>query len=352
MDLGERSAATLADVAGRAGVSQATASRVLNGNGRRRVGAEMRKRVRAAADELDYSPNAQAQAMARGTTATLGLIVHDIVDPYFSMIAAGVVDAAAERGLLVTMASTQRDPAAELRHVELLRQARAQAVVLAGSRLDDPDLLDPMRSALRAVLRAGGRVACIGQDVLGVSTVVVENRLAAATLATALHAQGYRRFAVLAGPPGHLTSRDRTEGFCYGLSGYGAEPAPSYVLACAFTREGGYEAVRRLLADSGGVPPVDCIFAANDVMALGALEALEEAGLSVPGSVGLAGFDDIVSLRDVRPGITTVRLPLTEMGSAVVGLALDGEPGTVARTPVRGEIVLRDSTARSGGTAV
>ncbi len=337
---------TLTDVARRAGVSLATASRALNGSATRQVGEALRKRVRQAAAELDYSPNAQAQAMARGTTATLGLIVHDIADPYFSMIAAGVIEAAADRALLVTVASTQRDPAAELRHIELLRQARAQAVVLAGSRLDDPAMLDSVRSALRAFSRGGGRVACIGQDVLGVSTVVVENRLGAAGLAGALHRIGHRSFGVLAGPSEHLTARDRTEGFCYGLSELGAEPSAEHVLSCEFTREGGYAATTELLAAAGGRPPVDCLFAVTDVMALGALAALRDAGLRVPEDVGLAGFDDITSLRDVVPGLTTVRLPMVEIGRRVVALALDGAPGAVRRERVRGEIVLRESTGR------
>jgi LacI family transcriptional regulator len=340
------SAATLTDVARRAGVSLATASRALNGSATRQVGEALRDRVRQAATELDYSPNAQAQAMARGTTATLGLVVHDVADPYFSTIAAGVIDAAADRGLLVTVASTQRNPGAELRHVELLRQARAQAVVLAGSRLDDPAQLDAVRSALRAFTRAGGRVACIGQDVLGVSTVVVENRLGAAALAAALHRVGHRRFGVLAGPPDHLTARDRAEGFGYSLSDLGAEPLPEHVIACEFTREGAYAATAELLTATGGKPPLDCLFAVTDVMALGALAALRDAGLRVPDDIGVAGFDDISSLRDVVPGLTTVRLPMSAMGAQVVGIALDGDPGTARRVRVRGEIVLRESTAR------
>lgn len=337
--------ATLAAVAARAGVSLATASRALNGSANRQVRAELRERVHRAAAELDYSPNAQAQAMARGRTATLGLVVHDIADPYFSAIAAGVIEAATARGLLVTVASTQRDPHAELRHVEQLRKERALAVVLAGSRLDDLALLDPMRAALRAFSRGGGRVACIGQDVLGVSTVVVENRLGAAALAEALLRVGHRRFAVLAGPAGHLTARDRAEGFGYALAAGGAEPAPEHVLTSEFTWEGGHAATVALLAAAGGAPPVDCLFAVNDVMALGALAALREAGLRVPGDVAVAGFDDIPSLRDVVPGLTTARLPMTAMGADVVDLAFDGGPAAAARrVRVRSEVVLRDST--------
>jgi LacI family transcriptional regulator len=344
------SAATLADVATRAGVSLATASRVLNGSPGRRVSEALSARVLAAATELDYSPNAQAQAMARGRSSTLGLVVHDIADPYFSSIAAAVITAAAARGLLVSVASTQRDPTTELRHVELLRQQRAQAVVLAGSRIDDTTLLDPMRAALRSFTRSGGRAACIGQDVLGVSTVVVENRLGAAALARSLHDVGHRRFGVLAGPPRHLTARDRTEGFCYSLSELDAEPARELVVPCDFTRAGGYAATVDLLARNQGALPIDCLFAVNDVMALGALAALREAGLHVPRDIALAGFDDIPSLLDVVPALTTVRLPMAAMGAAVVDLALDESPDETRRMRVRGEIVLRDSTHRLLGS--
>ena len=98
------------------------------------------------------------------------------------------------------------------------------------------------------------------------------------------------------------------------------------MLTCDFTREGGYTATADLLAATGGKPPVDCLFAVTDVMALGALAALRDAGLRVPEDIGLAGFDDIASLRDVVPGLTTVRLPMIDIGAMVVGIALDGAP--------------------------
>jgi LacI family transcriptional regulator len=128
---------TLADVAERASVSLATASRVLNSGGQRRVGEEYRARVLAAAEELGYTPHAQAQAVARGANNLLGLIVHDIADPYFSAIAAGVMRQAEKHGLITTMASTDRDPQRELEYVRVLRSQRVRVMVLAGTRIAD-----------------------------------------------------------------------------------------------------------------------------------------------------------------------------------------------------------------------
>lgn len=124
---------TLADVARAAGVSLATASRALSGAAGRTVRADLKAKVLQAAADLNYSPNANAQAMVRGTTTTVGLIVHDIADPFAAAVASGVMAVAAERDLIVTIASTMWDPDTEIRHVEALRRQRARAVILAGS---------------------------------------------------------------------------------------------------------------------------------------------------------------------------------------------------------------------------
>jgi LacI family transcriptional regulator len=141
---------TLADVARAAGVSPATASRALNGSPGRTVRADLAERVAAAAASLGYSVNAHAQAMARGTTTTVGLIVHDIADPYAAAIASGVMAAATDRGLIVTIASTASDPALELAHLRALQQQRARAVILAGSRFTDQETTAATRGVTAA----------------------------------------------------------------------------------------------------------------------------------------------------------------------------------------------------------
>jgi LacI family transcriptional regulator len=166
--------ATLSDVAAEAGVSLATASRVLHGT--RPVGTELVSRVAEAAARLQYAPNAQAQAMAKGTTTVVGLLVHDIADPYFSSIAAGVSREADEAGLLVMLSSSMGRSDQELRYLRALRAQRSRAVILVGSRRTD----DPEGAALRAEIRAfensGGRVVAISQARLPVDTLVGPRR--------------------------------------------------------------------------------------------------------------------------------------------------------------------------------
>lgn len=231
-------AVTLADVARLAGVSLATASRALHGSGDRTVRPDLASRVLAAAAQLRYTPNASARAMVRGRTDVVGLVVHDVADPYFSSIADGVMRAAEAHGLVVTMASTRRDPAREIRYVATLRQQRVRGLILAGTRIRGAG--DALATELEAYQAGGGRVAMISQRQLPVDTVVVANRAGASDLAAALVDRGYRRFAVLAGPRELITARDRYAGFRAGLTG-AASPSPRCATASspatAATRE-------------------------------------------------------------------------------------------------------------------
>ncbi|MDN5724873.1 MAG: LacI family transcriptional regulator [Propionibacteriales bacterium] len=330
---------TLYEVADRAGVSLATASRVLNGS-TRTVGEALRLRVMAAAQELHYSANGPAQAMARGHNNTVGLIVSDIADPYFTQIAAGVIEAAEKAGLVVTMGTTGGEPDRELDHLGGFRSQRANGVVIVGSRRHG-DRIEPLADHLASYGQHGGRVVLVSQPVGEIPCVEVDNRKLAAELARALVDQGHREFAVLAGPTDLVTSRDRLTGFRNGLrSRQQAVPAENVVHG-AFTRAGGHASMTALL---GRNRSPGCVFAVNDVMALGAMAAIEEAGLQVGRDVPIAGFDDIPTLADVRPTLSTVRVPLREAGHEAVRLLTEPGGGHVV---LSGEVVLRDSTART-----
>lgn len=335
------SSVTLSDVAREAGVSLATASRAINGSANRTVRPDLRDRVLAAAERLRYTPDANAQAMARGRTTSLGLVVHDIADPYFSSIAAGVTQAADRAALQVTLASTQHEPAREVELVRLLQRQRARAIVIAGGRHDDDAENAAMRDALADFRAAGGAVALVGQPVLGVDTVAVDNAAGADALARALHARGYRHPGVLGGPEDHLTARERREAFAAAFAELGSPVQPAHVVTGDFTHEGGEAAMRELLHVG---PDVDVVFAVNDVMALGALAAARDLGIRVPEDVALAGFDDILTLRDVVPPLTTVRVPLVDIGVLATDLALEEHAGEPRLRTVPTEVVLRAST--------
>ena len=351
---------TLQDVADRAGVSLTTASRVVN-EGSRRVGPGLAQRVNQAVAELGYTANLQARAVATGQSTMIGVVVHDIADPYFSSIAAGLIEVADARQLLVCMSSTAATEAAERQYVALMRAQRARAVILIGSRTDDTAAREALRAEIAAFTRSGGRAVAVGQDLLGVDTVLPENAAGAEALARAMVAVGHRRFAVLAGPRGLLTARDRLDGFRAGLAAWNVPLEAAQVVHGPFTRDGGYEAMSAVLAaagpDQAALP--DCVFAVTDVMAMGALARLRAGGLQVPADIALAGFDDIGTLRDVYPPLTTVRLPLKRMGEMAAGLVLadppDAGPASVAGPaagtgsqprviPVPGEVILREST--------
>ena len=187
-------------------------------------------------------------------------------------------------------------------------------------------------------------MACVSQHRLGTNTVVVENRAGARDLARELAQIGHRRFAVLAGPADLLTARDRHAGFVDGLARAGVPTTKVRVVHGAFTRDGGYAAAQQLIADGLGAT---CVFACNDVMAVGAMAAFRDHGLRVAEDVSIAGFDDIKTLRDLVPSLTTVHLELEELGEHVAALALDSRPEDSARlVRVRGRVVLRDSTRR------
>ncbi|MBV1855704.1 LacI family DNA-binding transcriptional regulator [Catellatospora tritici] len=323
------SAATLQQVATAAGVSLATASRVLHGSGGRRVAEELAERVTAAAAELRYVAHAPAQSLARSRSTVVGVLVHDIADPYFAAIAAGAMQVAREHDLMVLVANTFRDPALERDYLARLRAQRARAVLLAGSAFAG----EPFAEELAGFAAAGGRVAAIGARGEGIDTVEPDHAGGGRLVAEHLTALGHREIGVVTGPAGLATVAQR-------LSGFTEVVASPHVVGADFTREGGRAAAHELLR---AYPRITALFALNDLMAAGVLAALREAGRSVPGEVSVVGFDDLPVATDLTPGLTTVRLDLAGIGAQAMRLMLDDEPG--GRTcPAPAELVIRAST--------
>ncbi|MEX5307733.1 LacI family DNA-binding transcriptional regulator [Kocuria sp. CPCC 205258] len=330
------SAVTLSQVAREAGVSLATASRVLNGSDRRPA-EHIAERVRDAAESLGYVANAQAQALARSTTGLVGLVVHDIADPYFSSIAKGVQRRArADRHQLLLAATDGTD---QLDAVAAFASHRTDAIIMAGSRRReiDPRLL----AELTRYQKNGGRVVTIGQAWLeGAGAVTIDNRSAGDDLTDMLIGTGRTRFAFLGGPGELASAAERRAGFRAALERAGLEPEAE--VTEDFNSQGGYEAARALV-DRLGADAVRglTVVVGNDVMALGAIAGFRHAGLVVPHDLRVAGFDDIPNLRDFSPGLTTVRFPLEQIGETAADIALSHDQVRIEH--VVGEIVRRES---------
>ena len=330
-----RGAATLHDVAREAGVSLATASRVLNGS-TRKVADSYRVRVEAAAAQLGYTANLSAQATARGTSAIVALLVADIADPYFGQIAAGVARGADEAGLVVTIAITERDPQREVRLVRALRGQRPRGLILAASRTSGPDAAG-LKAELDAFANMGGQVVILGPGGVDVRSVAVDNSGGSAQLGIELAALGYRDAVIVAAEEGISTSDDRIAGFTEGFTSRGGRIVD--VRRGAFSRDAGYAATSQLIAD--GLAFGTLVFGVSDVVAIGVMTAIRDAGRAVGTDIAVAGFDDIATGRDLRPGLTTVRVPLEDLGLRALRAAVEtewdaGEPALALEVIVRG----------------
>ena len=333
------SAVTLTDIASHAGVSLATASRVLNGSARTPA-ESIARRVREAAHELGYVANAQAQALARSATGLVGLVVHDIADPYFSSITRGAQRAAEGQRSQVLLAGAERNERAELKAVAAFAAYRTDAIILAGSRRSQHDV--ELATELGRYTANGGRVVTLGPSSIPKARHLdIRHRAGAADLVKALVGRGLTEFAILGGPAELNTARQRVEGYRDALDEAGLKPLS--VWYGEFNREGGFATAVQCWEqlDSRRRQGRVCLLVVNDVMALGAIAGLRSLSLSVPADVQVAGFDDIPPLRDFTPALTTVRLPLEEIGAKAVELAL----APTAEDPVHidGEAVLRDS---------
>ncbi len=337
---------TLADVARRAGVSVATASRVLSESSYG-VTAELRARVEAAAEELGYVPNAHAQALASARTSTVGIIVHDVSDPYFAELTRGIQRVASEAGRLVMICNTYRDRERELAYVRLLHSQRVEALVVAGAGRDDRSFSQKLSTQLGAFTAGGGRAVLIGRHQVAGNTVVVDNAGGARAAAQALITLGHRQIGVISGPPLLTTTRDRLDAFRNMLDDAGLSLPRRQIVEADFSRDGGRDAMIKLLE---GAPGLTAVFALNDPMAIGALAALRKRGITAPDDISVIGFDDIPMTRDTTPTLSTVHVPMVEMGARAMELALAPHESEWRVEHFPTKLVLRESTAAARQT--
>ncbi|MEU5832816.1 LacI family DNA-binding transcriptional regulator [Streptomyces diacarni] len=357
---------TLADVAARAGVSSATVSRVLNGN--YPVADGTRTRVLRAVDELQYVVNGPASALAAATSDLVGILVNDVADPFFGIVASAVQSEMGGEGAmgagqkLAVVCNTGGSPERELTYLTLLRRQRAAAVVLTGSAVEETAHSTALTDRLRHLAASGTRIVLCGRPPLaprngtgeepaladdGIVTLAFDNRGGSHRLTAHLLTLGHRRIGYVTGPAERSTTRHRLEGHRRALGEQVpealAEAERLTVHGGAYDRSAGYDGALELLRRA---PDLTAVLAANDTVALGVCAALRDRGLRIPEDVSVGGFDDLPFAADASPALTTVRLPLYEAGARAGRLALGLEtppPGDVAT--VRAELMVRASTA-------
>jgi LacI family transcriptional regulator len=307
----------------------------------RRVAPQLRSQVLAAASRLGYAPNPHAQALARARDATVGVIVHDVSDPYFSEIVRGILQATSDAGQMVLICNTYRHPDRELEYVANFRARRTEALILAGSGLEDRVYGARMMKQISEFEAAGGRAVLLGRHYAPGDSILPDNVGGARALALAVARLGHREIGVVSGPPVLTTTHDRVAGYRLGLREVGIDLPPDRIVTGDFTREAGAAGAAQLLER---YPRLTAILALNDVMAVGALSLLRARGIRVPEDVSVCGFDDVPLAQDIWPALTTVRVPMVEMGARALALAVEPRGGEITVEHLPTLLVLRDST--------
>ncbi len=294
--------ASIKEVALKAGVSIATVSRVLNDKGP--VAVETRTRILAAIEQLRYVPHGAARSLITNQTDTIGVLLPDFYGEFFSEVIRGIDLAARRSGFHVLISGFHSDRA-EIEAVLRALRGRVDGLIVLSPDVDAQGLHRNLPETLPVVL--------LNTPVDGTAfdAINLDNHGGAFAMVRHLAGLGHRRIALIRGPEENADARERLRGYRDALRAEGIEPSDALELGGDFSEESGYAAGQRLLALT---PRPTAVFAANDSMAIGCLFALREAGARVPDDMALAGFDDIPIARYLTPSLSSVHVPIAELG--------------------------------------
>ncbi|HET7790614.1 MAG TPA: LacI family DNA-binding transcriptional regulator [Gemmatimonadales bacterium] len=334
---------TIKDVARAARVSVATVSRVHNGSPN--VTDSTRRRVRAVATKLGYSPNAAARSLSTRKTLGLGVLLPDLYGEFYSELIRGIDQTAQQRGFHILVASSHN-----------AKQEIAAAIQSLRGRVDGLIVMAPAPGAHRPVrdLPASVPVVLLNcpAPVAGYDSIAVANADGARDVVRHLAGLGHRRIAIIHGPPRNHDAAERARGYREALAEAGITPGPADEVAGDFTDGSGYRAALGL---ARAAPRPTAVFAANDAMAIGAVSAFREAGMRIPEDVAVAGFDDIPMARYMHPPLTTVRVDISDLGARATARLLDlvanGKQRQKRRELLPAVLVVRESCGGHGRTA-
>lgn len=336
---------TIRDVAERAGVSVATASRVLSGN--YPVPQTTRAKVLRAARAIDYVANAHARALVGGGRKMVAVLVRQVTSPFYAQVAEGVEAEATAHGWLCLVGATGGQPQRELEFVQLMREEGARLVILVGGVVEDDDYRKRITRYAHALDATGSRLVLCGRPAPSpdIPALVVEfdNEAGAHAITSHLLSAGHRKIVFLGGLPGNTALDARVAGYRAALAAHRLPPHAAHVVNCGLGRANGQRAMADLLK---GDRDFTAVFTGDDMVAAGALRAIADAGLRVPADISVVGYNDIPLAADFNPPLTTVRTPAEELGREAVRIALHTPPDSPSTRHVLGtHIVVRESVA-------
>lgn len=312
--------ATMRDVAQAAGVSVTTVSHVINGT--RFVSEELRQRVQRAMQELSYHPNVLARSLRQGITHTIGLVVPDNSNPFFAEVARVVETRGFENGYSCILCNSDGELERELTYVSLLLAKQVDGIVFIAASSQSEHIALLTDQHIPAVV-ADRRMLDGDVDV-----VLVDNYRGGCLATEYLISLGHRRIGIITGPSDTTPSADRVRGYWDTLNAAGTPVDESLMVKGDFRYHSGAAGARQLLS----LPdPPTAIFACNDAMAMAAMAAIRERGLSIPGEMSVVGFDDIPQASFTSPPLTTVAQPIEEIGRVATDLLMERMSGDASR---------------------
>lgn len=329
---------TIRDVAELVGVHHSTVSRALNPNSSARISPEMVRKINRASEKLGYYPNIVASSLKQNRSFALGVLIPDLVNPVFPPMIRGIQDTAEKAGFTVLMANTDDEPAKEQDALKMMIGRSVEGLIVATARRDDPLVDECINKELPFVLvnRTVDRDAVNG--------VIIDEEFGMRSTLDHLIGLGHTRIANIPGPQHTSTGFERATAFANYMKLRGLD-ADLIVPTDKYTVDEGRRSLRELLRRDNSVT---AIVAGSDIIALGCLDAMGEAGILCPENISIVGNNDILFLSRMNPALTTISIPKYEMGAQAASILLDEIDGT-ARDPMvlrmQPKLVVRNSTA-------
>lgn len=326
-------------IADMAGVSLGTVSHVLNDSAR--VREPLRQRVLEAVEALGYQPSELARGLRRDKTNMFGMVIPDVTNPFFPAVVRGAEDIAFSNGYRLVLCNTDNDHEKELVHLNELRTYLPSGLIVIPSSFSD------LTVQAERYRRAGTAVVCIDRlpKRWNGDSVTVANEEGAYTATRHLIKIGHRRLAAITGPL-HLTNaKQRIDGFRRALAQSKLAIAPEYIQETTFDRAGGYTKARMILKL---LPRPTAIFAGNDLIALGVIQAIRELGLHCPGDISVMGFDDLDFAELISPSLSSVSQSGYQLGAMAAGILMDrlkGDNEPAKHLVLETQLKIRDSVA-------